>query len=511
MADATHNSTQLVLKPRYQRKLAAANATAARKRSKKGAKPRARYQANAVTLSLQPSQPSLPTSQALECYFESCRYKSRLGSLTGSTLVAAEDLAQRIKKHVKFAGSQSLSATSTLAGAPTSVSDVRSSQDIKITRLPPQLQRKYYHDSNRNYSRSYHRQHQKWLKHSFNYHTYSDGPPLFPDLKKANASFETLKSWNDTETSSMFQTVSVSTEGPPSTETSTALEIETKLDTSTVNNKEKGKANHKRRRLAHIIASPVLALSPVFKRAGERVRNHDAKKDHVSAKNHHAPEKPMSLPKILFKPQSTLADAVHKVPGQTDAAADYGDRVSDESERLSSLVALVTPYLEACLGDIPTVPNPNVTAATDHKSQLEMILESQTSTPITSINALVVEHLLFNFGKLQVREFAQAALPEQVPVSVAQQDQQPQMNPQGNAKFLYSDSNDIGVGGVSSRTHSSAQLEHLTPTSFSSACSTKYIPSSQLLSSNLTARKLDGGFEHDSASTSPYDDVEFLW
>ena len=111
----------------------------------------------------------------------------------------------------------------------------------------------------------------------------------------------------------------------------------------------------------------------------------------------------MSLPKILFKPQSTLADAVHKVPGQTDAAADYGDRVSDESERLSSLVALVTPYLEACLGDIPTVPNPNVTAATDHKSQLEMILESQTSTPITSINALVVEHLLFNFGKLQVR------------------------------------------------------------------------------------------------------------
>jgi hypothetical protein len=511
LTDATYNSTRLVLKPRYQRKLDAANAAAARKIAKKKAKARVGYAANSVTLDSPGLQPTVPESGSPAGYVSNHNYKLELGSLTGCTLVAAEDLAQSITKHVKFAGSQSFSATATLVGAPPSVIEVRKSQVMKKIGLPPHLRKKYQHGPNRNDSHPHHRQHQKRHKHSFNYHMYSAGPAFFPILRKENKSFETLESENDAGNLSMFETASVATGTSPSTEASIAQAAKAKVVTNIANNKQQTKRNQKKRRLAHFIASPVLTLSPVFKRASERVRNHDAKKGHLFGQKHHAQETPMPSSKKVFESQSTPVEPLDNIFDQTGSGADDGDKVSDESDRLSSLVALVTPYLQTCLGDVPTVPNKNVAGVTDHKSLLETLLEKQANTPTTTVNALVIEHLLLSFGKLQVHEPGHAALPEEASVRVEQQDQHPQINPWGNTNFLQGNSDDTGVGEVSSRAHSQAQLEYLAPTSFSSACSTKYVPSAALLSSNPAALKLDGDLGYNSASTSPYDDVEFLW
>lgn len=516
LTDARYNSARLTLKPRYQRKLAVSKSSGIVKNLRnKNVKAASVYVANSVVLSEPGLQPIMQPCELSNCDHSQCSsYELNHSSLTGRTLVASEESAQSAKKRVQFANNQLRSLNTTLSCASTDNTYDSTLQLMKKPNLPSFLRGTHHYNVGRQ-PRLRWRQSHKRRRHSFNYHTYNQKSAIDsfknekPKISENSTSENELEDFSvcvsscDTVTASRQVSEVEPAPGSAESEISTAYIL-------------KSPKLKKRKKLAQLFSLPVIALSPALKRVGEFMWNCDSSK-HQSFQQQESllpPEKKGNQQEHCFE---KLKDETDRV----DTNQDSNFKSDNEAGVISSITAFATPYLQACLDDLPTSVAVNSTSNLDsndsienpfQRSQLEQLLEKNAETP-SIVNGLVLEHLLFNFGKLQMQDSICSELSSIQPTHVNQQQQQQQQfsNHWEENSFLDGTKNENEIKKNSDQPGTDTQFNYYVPTLFSSECSTKYLSSPGLFSANTAALKIDQNLRCDSASTSPYEDVEFLW
>lgn len=513
LIDARYNSTRLTLKPRYQRKLAVSkSAGIVKKPRNKNLKFASVYVENPVELSESGLPSIMQPCELSDCHHSQClSYELNHSSMTGRTLVASEELAQSAKKRVQFADNQFMALDATLSCTSTDDTYNSTSKLMQKPGLPPFLRITHHYNIDRQ-SRLRWRQSHKRRRHSFNYHTYSQKSAIDSFKNKKTKNFKFSTSENESEDFSVREsscdTVTASRQVSEAEPAISSAESET--STASISKSPKLK---KRKKLAQFFSFPVVAISPVLKRAGELMWNCDSSKHHSFQQ-----QKSLSPPEKSDK-QDYCFEKLKNETDKDDIDQGCNSQSDNEAGVISSLTALAKPYLQSCLDDIPTSIAVNATAdpGSDsltekivQKSHLEQILEKKAETP-SIVNALVLEHLLFNFGKLRMQNTVCSESSSIEPTPVNQQQQQQYTNHWVDNSFFDSTKNEDEIRRISDQPGTETQFNHHVPTSFSSECSTKYLSSPGLLSANTAAVKSDLNLRCDSASTSPYEDVEFLW